>query len=38
MCMSVCVSVCVGTRAHVCVAFIHLDAEYSKCIVVIQHY
>ena len=31
--VSVCVCVGVGTRAYVCVASIHLDAEYSKFIV-----
>ena len=33
VCESVCMCVCAGTRAHVCVASIHLDAEYSKFIV-----
>ena len=32
MCLSVCVCVCAGTRAYVCVASIHLDADYSKFI------
>ena len=30
--------VCVDTRAYVRVASNHLDAEYSKFIVVVQHY
>ena len=33
-----CECVCVGTRVYVCVATIHLDAEYSKFIVVAQPY
>ena len=33
VCLCVCVCVCLGTRAYVCVASIHLDAEYSKFIV-----
>ena len=36
--MCVCVCMCVGTRAYVCIAFIHLEAEYSKFIVVVHHY
>ena len=42
LCLSVyvcvCVCVCTGTREYVCVASINLEAEYSKFIVVVQHY
>ena len=38
VCVCKCVCVCVGTGAYVCVASNHLHAEYSKFIVVVQHY
>ena len=37
VCVCVCLCVCVDTRAYICVASIHLDAEYSKFIVVARH-
>ena len=37
VCVCVCVRVCLDTRAYICVIFIHLDAEYSKFIVVVRH-
>ena len=42
ICVCVCararLSECVWVRARICVSFIHLDVEYSKCIVVVEHY
>ena len=37
LCVCVFVCVCVDTRAYICIASIHLDAEYSKFIAVFRH-